>query len=267
MSHNSKAVRDGQKKLGASLATKLKAIGKEVAKKVSRVTKVEGDEEIDEALDGVDWAPIAGALQTQLVAVAGDGAKKTLLTLGVSDEGITDQTFDSAVEWAKARAAELVGKSWDEDGNLVDNPDADMAITDSMRDEIQDAVADAIENGTPAAKLADDIEELGSFSEDRAMMIARTEVIRANAQGQLSAFRGSGVVKLKAWSTSNEPEVCDDCQGNEDEGGIDLDDDFPSGDDAPPGHPNCLCVLVAVFEAKEDEEEDTDEESEDEAAE
>lgn len=283
MTHRTKAVRAGEKALTKKLAEALKAIGKEVAKMAaSRYAKVAKAEEEDDrahgiadaAVDGADWAPIADVSKTQLIAVAKDGASRALLALGITDEGITEQVFDEAVAWATARAAELVGKSWDDDGNLVDNPDADMAITDSLREEIRGEVADALSEGLPAAELADNIEDIGGFSAERAEMIARTEIIRSNGQGQLSAMRGSGVVDKKAWSTSEDGDTCDDCTDNADADAIDLDDDFPSGDDAPPAHPNCRCVLTSVIESdddaasdEDDESEEDDDESTDEAAE
>lgn len=280
MTHRTKAVRAGEKALNGNLAASLKAIAKDVAKAAAKayakVAKAEEDDRentiADAALGAADWAPVAEASRTQLTTVAQDGAKRALKAIGITDDGITDQVFDEAVEWASDRAAELVGKSWDEDGNLVDNPDADMAITDSLREEIRAEVADALAKGLPASELADNIEDMSGFSAERAEMIARTEIIRSNSQGQLAAMRASGVVEQKGWSTAGAGDVCDECQDNEDEGAIDLDDDFPSGDDAPPGHPNCMCALVAVIEADEDSEDEAesdedDEDTTDEAAE
>lgn len=34
---------------------------------------------------------------------------------------------------------------------------------------------------------------------------------------------------------------CPTCEDNEDEGWIDSEDVYPSGDDGPPFHPNCVC--------------------------
>lgn len=45
----------------------------------------------------------------------------------------------------------------------------------------------------------------------------------------------------KQWVTDADP--CEDCEDNADEGWIDADDEFPSGDDEPPAHPNCKCAL------------------------
>lgn len=37
--------------------------------------------------------------------------------------------------------------------------------------------------------------------------------------------------------------TCEVCMENADAGWIDIDEDFPSGDDEPPAHPNCACEL------------------------
>ena len=138
----------------------------------------------------------------------------------------------------------------------MDNPDAEMAITDATRDDIREAVAQALEDGDSAAELADTIRDLGAFSEARAMLIARSEIVRSHGQGQLAAMRASGVVERKAWSTAEDDDVSEECEANADEGDIALEDDFQSGDDAPPAHPNCRCVCVAVIAEPEDEDEE-----------
>ena len=240
MTHQTPAVRAAEKTYTRKLARALKALGKQAAAKLLHLGKASSDDDVDSVALELDWMPVATASLAELSAVSSDGAKRALALLGVEDdESITSQVFTDAVEWARARSAELVGKSWDEDGALVDNPDASMAISDATRDDLREAVAKALEDGDSAAELAERIEGLGAFGEDRALTIARTEIIRANANGQMAAMRGSGVVKLKAWSTATE-DVCDDCLENEDAGDIDIDDDFPSGDDCPPAHPSCL---------------------------
>jgi SPP1 gp7 family putative phage head morphogenesis protein len=212
----------------------------------------------------LDWSVLVDPTDAQLEAIYRDGASKALATLGVDDRDITSQVFKEAAEYASMRSAEMVGMKYDEEGNLVENPDSIFAISDTTRDDIKAAVADAIENGTPAADLADTISDMGAFSDARAMMIARTELIAANNKGHMSAFRNSGVVQYKAWSTAGDDDVDEEiCQANEDEGPIPLDDDFGSGDSEPPGHPNCRCTLVAVVGADAAEaDEDDDEEEE-----
>lgn len=270
--HDTKAVQTAEKILPGKLAKILRKIGREAAAAASKASepvlgkaKPSQQAAIDAiaaaAFSGADWSLLIDPTDAQLQAIVRDGAYRALLTLGVADdESIVMQTYEAAAEWATERSAEMVGRTYNAAGDLVENPNAEMAITDTTRDEIRAAVADAVDRGLSAADLADNIEELGSFSPERAEMIARTEVIRANNQGHLEAFRSSGVVKQKEWSCA--PDACDECQANEDQGPIDLDDAFESGDDAPPGHPNCRCTIVPVVdEEPSDAEADDEEES------
>ncbi len=213
----------------------------------------------------LDWTILINPTDKQLRAIGRDGSQRAIAALGIDDTDVTNQVFQSAVDYARERAAELVGMRYDADGNLIDNPDAQFAIDDTTRDDIRAAVAQALEDGVPASDLADTIADLGAFSEDRAMTIARTELIKANNKAHMATFKESGVVQYKEWSTANDDDVDEEvCAPNEDEGPIPIDDDFQSGDSEPPGHPNCRCVLIAVVgeeaaEAAEDDEEDDDE--------
>lgn len=47
---------------------------------------------------------------------------------------------------------------------------------------------------------------------------------------------------MKSWYTGV-GNVCDICTDNEDEGPIPMDQEFPSGDQAPPAHINCGCLM------------------------
>ena len=64
------------------------------------------------------------------------------------------------------------------------------------------------------------------------------------AQESYQAAADAGVPVKKRWLA--EADCCDVCSKNAAAGPIDLDDTFPSGDDTPPGHPNCRCSLTPV---------------------
>jgi hypothetical protein len=100
-----------------------------------------------------------------------------------------------------------------------------------------------LEQGWSADRLASALMDSSAFGRDRAEMIARTELIRASNQGTLNGFQASGVVLQKEWTTFD---PCPICEENEEQGPIDLGDEFASGDDAPPAHPNCKCALVGL---------------------
>jgi hypothetical protein len=75
-------------------------------------------------------------------------------------------------------------------------------------------------------------------------------VSRANSQAAVEGYRVArdevGVKVRKEWILG--PNPCVICEENADEGDIDLDDVFPSGDDSPPAHPNCECAVIPVVE-------------------
>lgn len=271
MTHRTKAVADGERRLGLGLRRALRKIGRLQAARAVRSLEEHGHGlgKADPASDraaamaaaaaaaGDEWLLLVNPTDEELQAVFEDGAMRALASLGFADDPDALVTVhEDAVEWAQERAAELVGRRYNAAGDLVDNPDASMAITDDTRDAVRGAVADALENGLSAQELSDNIEDLDAFGADRALTIARTEIIRANNQGHLSAFRASGVVDQKEWSTAEDGDVCDDCEGNEDDGAIGLDDVFSSGDDAAPAHPNCRCVIVAVTGEEDNDESD-----------
>jgi SPP1 gp7 family putative phage head morphogenesis protein len=154
----------------------------------------------------------------------------------------TDQVNERALEWAQERAADLITQ-----------------IEENTRDMLRDAIHEAIDEGIGADELADMIADSTGFSDYRAEMIARTETNRANNQGNLRAYKDAGVER-KEWMTAGDDLVEEDCEDNEAVGAIGLDEDFPSGDDAPPAHPNCRCSISPVFEPDDTAQEDEDEE-------
>lgn len=165
-----------------------------------------------------------------------------------------------AADYAEGRAAEMIGKKW-VDGELVDNPDARWVITDATRDMVQRLIGDGLDEGLGRARIAQNIIDSDAFGVERAQMIARTEVGNAVMQGQLGSYksmRDQGVNIEKEWRADEDP--CEDCIANEAAGAIPLNDDFPSGDDAPPCHPNCECTLLSVvYDESGDETEEEDE--------
>jgi hypothetical protein len=78
------------------------------------------------------------------------------------------------------------------------------------------------------------------LSKDRAVMAARFEAGNSYFAGVKDAFRGTNW--KKKWITSS-AESCEDCEMNEDQGPIGIDDYFQSGDDWPLAHQNCSCFI------------------------
>jgi hypothetical protein len=208
-----------------------------------------------ELVDGLDLSSfdtIVDAVDAALFDVASDSALKAVAQVGASSaEGLVDQVNQAAVDWARNRAAELVGKRWTAAGELIDNPNPTMAITETTRDLLRELIAKGLEDNVGRPAIADMIQESFAFSEDRADLIARSEVRMANAAGKMDGWRAAedaaSVELLKGWQTTNNDNCCDECEENEAVGLIPLDDEFPSGADSEgDSHPNCQCVTYVI---------------------
>jgi hypothetical protein len=196
------------------------------------LTNAELAKRIAEAVSLAELDQISTAAYDDLFEVAQDSATLGLASVGVqTTDDLTNQVFERAVAYAKQRAAELVS---------LQGPDN---IVQSTRDMIRDVIAKGLDDNIGASKIADAVQASTAFSEDRADLIARTEISMANGAGKLAAWQESGLDLQKSWITFGA--CCDDCAENEAASPIALDDAFPSGDDAEPGHPNCKCACVA----------------------
>lgn len=178
------------------------------------------------------------------------GLTTGILQLEFHDTKLIASANTIASEFASERAAELVGMKYNHDGELVPNPKAEWAISDTTRDKIKRIVTESFEGETKMSVVVDKIQEAlqtdeaGIFTEARAKTIANTEVANAQAGGNFEVWKRSGLVKSVKWLVSA-LEPCDECKDNENVE-VDFGETFPSGDMLPPAHPNCRCVLVAV---------------------
>lgn len=176
-----------------------------------------------------------------------DANKRTLASLNIDDAETLGKADKLASDYAHKRSAEMIGMKW-VDGELVENPDAEWAISQTTRDNLNSIMAKATEEGWSVAGLEEAITESSDFSEARAERIARTELSYAHNAACLESWNQSGVVTGKQWILADTHPQEDDCNLNAAAGVIGLNESFPSGDDAPPLHPNCLCTVVAYAE-------------------
>jgi hypothetical protein len=224
-----------EKHLTATLTKFLEKQGRQLSKQLTKADKI----------DLSDWDTLVLVFKPQLEAVAKRAALQALAQLDITDSVSVDSVSEQALAFAEDRAAELVGKKF-VDGKLVDNPDAEWAITDSTRDMLRDTIKSGVEDGLSTDLLAEKIQESYAFSAERAGMIARTELAYAHTQGNLQAWGESGVVEGKQSLLSSEHTGEDECNDAAEDGVIPLDDAFSTGDDGPPYHTNCECALLAV---------------------
>lgn len=236
-----------ERKLADQIAEFFKSQAGKAAAAISKAdddvdTNAEAKKKALKAVISVDWDELVDTVTPTLEEIARDGAAAALGEIGMEDD--VEIYGAQVTQWAQDRAAEMVGKKWVDD-ELVDNPNAEWVISDSTRDMIQGMVAGSIDEGATTAELAAALEDSFAFSSERAEMIARTETRMADMGGQMEAYQASGVVQGTEWVTSNDDLVSDECQGNADAGVVALGDLYPSGDSAPPAHPNCRCSVIA----------------------
>ncbi len=161
---------------------------------------------------------LAAADKVQLLAEA-DGED--------DDTPLPGMTADHAAQYASTHAAELV-----------------TGLDATTQQAIADAVATGIEDrlGVPGtARLIRDT--VDGMSTSRAEMIAATEMNDAMSYAFLRKLQ-INAVEYKQWILG--PDPCEICEENADASPIPVDEDFPSGDDAPPAHPNCVCAVAGA---------------------
>jgi SPP1 gp7 family putative phage head morphogenesis protein len=214
-------------------------------------------------LDFAGWAVLAGDVDGLIEEITNDGATVALARLGIdvtAKPEIADLVNQEALNYASERSAAMVGMRRTATG-MVPNPKAEWQITEGTREFLKGDIRQALEEGWSNDVLASKLANNYAFSDSRAMTIARTETIRASNQGALASYAASGVVEAKEWTTAEDDRVSEDCEENGDAGPIALDAAFPSGDDAPPAHPNCRCVIVPVVTFASEQPTTTEEEA------
>jgi HK97 family phage portal protein len=127
-------------------------------------------------------------------------------------------------------------------------------VNTTTRNAIREAVKQGIEDELHVNDIAYGTDEfkgiVGIFDEAsdyRAEMIGRTETATAYSMASVETYKENGIDQ-KEWITAGDDKVSDECQENQAWGAIGIDDQFPSGDDSPPAHPNCRCAVLPVIE-------------------
>jgi hypothetical protein len=260
----SKAMRRARRRIEKALIPVLADMGDDVAadveaaiKRAIKVTKADEDESAPPPAAGATLLSLEGAvdldsiladldlsgfesvrvmIEDELRDLVLDEGKRVIAAISAGTDIDAADLFEvvntRAVSYARERSAELVSQ-----------------VTETTRKLIRETVEAGLRDniGTPA--IADRLQENFGFSAKRAQLIADTEVRFANSRGALAGYRAAkaaGVPLKKRWLVG--ANSCESCVDNGAVGLIDLDDNFPDGSDAPPGHPNCVCAISAEID-------------------
>ena len=122
---------------------------------------------------------------------------------------------------------------------LTDLQGVNQAVASQLSRELTDGFAQQLHPRVIASNIAKKVDTIGKT---RATTIARTEVIRVHAEGQLDAFEKLGIEKLGVaveWSTSADDRVCPLCEPLEGKSFT-----LKEAHGEIPRHPNCRCTWI-----------------------
>lgn len=170
--------------------------------------------------------PLESTIEGQLAEVYISGQAemisygKTKMGIPIAYEG---PPISQAIDWAEKHGATLI-KGMDEE----------------TKRRLAHTISQGIEQKRGIPGLARDIKkEFADMSRYRSKLIARTETANALSTASLDNMKGMGI-EGKEWITAGDELVSDECEANEAEGVIPVNQEFSGGVMAPPQHPDCL---------------------------
>lgn len=140
-----------------------------------------------------------------------------------------DLVHPKVLQWAQEQAGRLVSQ-----------------VGEKVRQAVRETVTRSIAEGEAWQQARERLGEV--FPRERAERIARTEVIRAHAQGAVAGYEESGTVRGLRW-LDGQAGACSRCGALHNKviplGGK-FYEDAQFGDGLPPRHPNCRCAVAPV---------------------
>lgn len=124
-------------------------------------------------------------------------------------------------------------------------------VTDDMSTRMSRTMADGLVRGDSPLDIAKELDDDLDIGRTRALTVSRTEIIRAHAEGQLTALERMGVEDVGVaveWSTTGDEKVCDLCSDLE---GVVLKVSEAHG--MLPRHPNCRCSFMPANVGEDDD--------------
>jgi len=161
------------------------------------------------------------------------------------DSMVSDPTFYAKSEAAFVKQSFSSPETLDKIQSLATRTFEEMkGFTADNKQILGRTLADGMANGDAPLTIAKDMtDQIDGLTRSRANMIARTEIVRAHAEGQLDAFDALDIDSLgmmAEWATADDDAVCEDCQDGADNSPYTVDE----ARGLIPLHPNCRCSWI-----------------------
>lgn len=145
------------------------------------------------------------------------------------------------------QVAKLVGKKVQDDGSIIENPNKEYDVLDTVRNDIAQAVKTSLGLGetTPeaTARIAQILQPV-----KRAELIAQTESVNAYSASVLNFGIQTKAVG-KEWVTAGATDICATYAALSP---VPIGDDFAPGVSGPTAHPRCRCALRLIYQQEWD---------------
>lgn len=243
---------------------KLREFGKWMKRMAkSKVLGVESIDKVNPKKDDPWFGQVITSAYKKGIARAYDEMNKRKVTTGIDPKN--PRQIDAAL--TAPVHAERVALIYSRVYNELDG------VTDAMATQMSRTLAEGLADGLGPRQIARNlldtvdgelemVDKLGRTipAKRRAVMIARTEVIRAHHKGMIGTYKAAGIegVEVKAeWLTAGDDRVCDDCKDME--GRVFT---LAKAEGLIPLHVQCRCVAlpkVEGFGAEDFEMEDVEE--------
>jgi hypothetical protein len=200
---------------------------------------------LPDTLDLSGWTLVYDDLRDAIVAESTTAGRHEIARLAATNPSELSSaelfgTFDpKAAEWATQHAGELIAS----DGNGGE-------LADATRDMIRQLIATTLKDNGSRKDIIAALRDAYAFSEQRAELIAQTEIRNAQGGGGLIGAQVMGMQE-KRWLLSNDEGICPLCEANADQQWIPIGQAFASGAEHPLQHPNCRCDAAYRSKPKE----------------
>lgn len=203
------------------------------SKRLQEVLEMDAMRLILQAIDQAAAVDMAQSFLTAGGEALAWGATQQIAEIGISLSWKQDNP--RALKWLEQNAATKVTK-----------------VNDATKDEIRRILSQGMDEhltyDQTAKAISDRFSEFAvgkpqAHIDSRAHLVAVTETATAYGEGQRQAvdeMAAQGIETEKSWLVTG-GNICDDCQGNADEGWIPRGDEFSGGVQHSPQHPACRC--------------------------